>query len=168
MCESIGILASGVFEDLNSPATTSVVAISGWLISNVGRLNTLLNTNYEVISGCIAPELGLEEQAIYREVFTVKYYDRQVQANLGAAAYDASIVQVTEGNRTIRITDRNELAKSFVSLRRDAQGTLSDLIALYKINRSQARQVTDDCDDEMLGTNPRLAGNYYRGYYDLD
>ena len=63
----LGQLASGIYSsefDSDSSAA-NYSQISGWLSENLGLLNTLINTDFSGQN----PSLGLEEQAIYKEVY---------------------------------------------------------------------------------------------------
>jgi len=171
---NIADVADEIFRDLGCPNNTSISPITFWLVRNVGKLNTLLYTNYSGVSGVIVPELGASEAAIYKDLFKVNYWQRQVDSNAGAAAWDASVIQVTEGNRTIRVTDRNNIANTFLKLKTEAQKDLMQLIAMYKINAATPQEVSDGTEPGFgFGIDGPLEGygydaSTYRGFYDLE
>lgn len=140
-------IADEIYAELDSPSDTSPTAIAAWLVANIGQLNTLLNLEVTVESGQFVPELGLDEKDIFKQLYFVKYYDRKVNSNLGAASMDAGILEITEGNRTVRMVNRNEVSKVFGSQKREAYELLLELVNFYKINRSGPRQVIDGEDD---------------------
>ena len=63
----IGTLASGIFKyDFDSDvAEATVEYVSGWMQNNIGELNSLIYTCYSGTD----PGFGLEESAIYRQIF---------------------------------------------------------------------------------------------------
>lgn len=170
---NINAFASGIWNDLNQPSITSPTAIAWWLYYNVGRLNTMIYTNYSGVSGSIVPDMGPAEASIYKDIYIVKFWERMVNSNVGAAAWDASVIQVTEGNRTIKVTDRNNIAKTCLAAKDSAQKDLMQLIALYKINAATPYEVSDGIEPFWgFGINGPLEGyGYddanYRGAYDL-
>lgn len=80
----VGDLANEIFEyeyDAD-PALSNEVRISGWLDSNVGKLNSRIHTEFCTLSGhFVAPEelaysFGYEEAAIYTQMHMVNYYSK--------------------------------------------------------------------------------------------
>src|SRR5215216_5047423 len=127
---TVADIADELFRELGEPEDISVPSIAFWLTTNIGQLNTLLNLNVAVGTDSeFSPTLSDAEKDIFKQLYTVTYYSRRVSANLGAAGYDSSILEVTEGNRTTRLVNRNEVAKSFQTLKRDEQNYLELLVS---------------------------------------
>ena len=61
---------------------TNPAYIASWLISNLGRLNVLLNKNYSVINNDFSPKMNNEEFAIFSYFYLVNYYDKMVRKAL--------------------------------------------------------------------------------------
>ena len=86
MANLVGQLASGIIEyDFDyitgTEAETEGQKVSGWLLTNIGQLNTLIYTtfysgdlNNEVVTGVSNP-WKQEEQAIYTQIYLNDYYN---------------------------------------------------------------------------------------------
>jgi len=136
-------VATGIYDDLGQPSGTSLTYISGWLVANVGKLNTLINTCYSGVSGCIEPELGLEETSIYREVFFNQYYSRKASENLSAIATD-SWIEIKDEESSIRRASKADVAKSYLTLRDSSWSNLNNLVTSYRLNKAVPQQVVGD------------------------
>lgn len=160
-------IADEIYRELDQPDDVTVPSLAFWLSTNIGQLNTLLNLNTVVGENeQFEPELTIEESAIFKQIYILNYYSRKIRSNLGEAGYTAT--SVTEGDRSVRVVSKNEIAKSYHSLRKDSQLELATLVASYKINHAVPRQVLESMDDEYAGTDPFLAYPNSRSYYDLD
>lgn len=136
-------LAEELFYELSEPTDTSVPAILFWLTSNIGRLNNLLDTEYSIVSNEASPELGDSEGVIYKLLYMMHYYTRQINKNLGAAAY-VSISEVKEGNRTVKRTNKTEIAKNYRGVVTDLNDDLMAQVLNYKMNRADPASIIVD------------------------
>ncbi len=118
------------FGDLNETTDTSIVKILAWLQAHLGDLNNLIATSYEQNGNDAAPELGLDEAAIFSMIYLNKYYQRQMNSNLGASSYD--ILEVKEADTTIRLQNRNEIAKNYRLIANDIRDSLNKMVEYYK------------------------------------
>lgn len=162
----IGLYASGTFEGLGSPSGLgiSVSWISGWFAGNVGRLNVLIETNYQTVSGFIIPALSNVEVAIFDEMFANNYYTRLMSNNLGASAYDWS--EVSEEGSTVRRVSKNEIAKTYMQLVKNTDENIKDLVGHYRRNKAKPLSVTGDDDILTLPSNSTYSAYFpYMGYY---
>ena len=75
-CEYVGIIASGIWNDIGSPTSITISAISGRLLTSgfLGQLDAINQTCHFIDSGCIYPLLVGEEIAIYEEIYKANYY----------------------------------------------------------------------------------------------
>jgi hypothetical protein len=135
-------IISGIYDDINDPTSVTSGYISGWLVNNVGRLNNNILTSYTGVSGDITPELGQEESDIYKQLFFINYYSRQIISSLGAGGVDP-VVEVTDDGSSIRVLNKNELAKTYIQLKKQSQETLDLLIAVYKQTQSPPTQIIE-------------------------
>jgi hypothetical protein len=133
-------LARNIFMELGEPTDISIPSISFWLISNIGQLNNLIDEEFTIESSQIVPEISDNQGVIFAKLYEIYYIKRQVKANLGAAAY-SSVTEVREGNRTVRVTSKNEIAKTYQLTLRDVQDELDQLLLSYKMNQARPRQV---------------------------
>ena len=109
-------------------ATTG--AISGWLEANLGRLNSLIYTNY---SGSGA-DLDLEAQSIHKELYLYHYYTKQSRNSLrGITRSTGEILSISDQNNSITFVNRNEVSKVYRGLASDSQGRIDRLVAHYNI-----------------------------------
>ncbi len=129
------ILATEVYEELSSPDDISPSSVTTWLATNLGQLNSLLLTSYDLTddSSEITPELGVDEKAIFKKIYIINYYSRQIRSNLGAAAYTLTSVE-EDGFKVVK-ANRNEIAKTFMSLKRAEMDELQKFLLGYKSKR---------------------------------
>ena len=133
--------------------------ISGWLFTNLGLLNTLLNTNFSGEN----PNLGLEEKAIYTELYLQNYYNKQARNVLRGIASSTSssdnITMVADGDNKIMFGNKNEVAKTYKDLARVSKEKLDNLITKYNIYGSKPLQVVGY--DSKLFIPPDLQPSSY-------
>ena len=165
---TVGQLSSGIWEDLGQPTTPSAIYISGWIGSDrgLGKLNVLLGREFIVdASGAFAgttydagdsvrtydagdfyPALGNVEAAIYAEIYKYDFYDKKIRDTLNgifdatSAAVDWS--ELTEGDTTIKRSNRSEVAKTYRGMQQDSRLELNRLVGYYRQNRALPSQVT--------------------------
>ncbi len=147
-------VADEIFRELGEPDDITIPTVSFWLTSNVGSFSGLLNTDIIIVNSEFSPELTNEQKDIYKNVYTIYYWTRQVNKNLGAAAYD-SFSQIKEGDRTVIRTNKNEIAKSFTTLMRAAKDDLDKKLLLYRQriqNTDVVSMVNPINDEDIIGT----------------
>lgn len=166
---SVGLLASGIWDDLNQPETPSINYISGWIGTDraIGKLNLLINTDFIIDNqgvyentefdaggysgvyqkGDFYPALGNTEAAILAEIYKYSYYDLKIRDVLNGIFASGSAVdwnELTEGDTTIRRSNRNEVAKTYRGLQSDSKDDLKRLVDYYRSNISGPSQITLD------------------------
>ena len=143
-------IASQIYLDLSEPDDISVPAIAYWLQTSIGKINTLLDTSYvyDETTGNFSPQLGTAEAEIYKKMYEVNFYGRQFRKNTGAAAHSEEVIEIKEGNRTVKAINKNEIAKNYLAAQKEANKELTDLIQSYRMNAADPRQtlVVDDHD----------------------
>lgn len=124
--------ATKAWRELAEDSSTSIPAINYWLRDNVGSLNNLIHTDYtiNVSNGQISPELGYNEEVIFKKMFHIHFWDLKIRSVLGAASTD-SVIEVTSNGATVRRLNRNELSKTYLSAKKMAVDELDVLIAGY-------------------------------------
>lgn len=124
-------ISDELFRELNQPSELSIAAIAFWLQTNIGLLNTELGTSYtlsdakEIVDG--TTEIDINTAAIYKKLYLIHYYDRKIQENLGASSV-SSLLEVGSDGATVRKVNKNEIAKTYVSMRKQAREELDTLI----------------------------------------
>lgn len=136
----IGDLASGIFttEFDSNTGMASISSISGWLQHNLGLLNVYLNTDFTGTD----PAFADEEKAIFTNLYMGHYYSRQAQNVLRNIATDNNgLLEVTEGDTTIRLTNKNEISKTYRSLSRDYYEEAKKLTHSYTMYQAEPQQI---------------------------
>lgn len=140
---SVGEFASGVWEELGSPASPSIYSISGWFENHIGKLNILLDSCYTVCSGIFSPPLGNTESSLLRNIYEVDYFQQQTYKAINGIM-DGTVPdwsRLTEADSTIVRSNRSELIKTFKALKKEAQMEVDKLVGYYKENLSTPIQV---------------------------
>jgi hypothetical protein len=139
----IAQLAQNLFETEFDSDTTAVSYnyIFSWMKENLGLLNTLINTSFTGED----PDMGMEAEAIYKDLFLYNYYNKQARNVLrGITATSNSgdnILQVSDGDNSITFVNRNEVTKVYRDLAKDSKIRLDALVAKYNIYASKPLQV---------------------------
>lgn len=139
-------ISGEIYDELDDPTDITSASILSWLQENIGKLNNALTTTYQVVGGDTDSPLGDIESSIYKMMYMVRYYNRQLMANLGAAAYDSAIIELTEGNRNVRKVSKNEIAKIWRMLKNDTQAELDAMIQSYQFSNSNPNVVVTNSD----------------------
>ena len=84
-----------------------------------------------------------EEASILKKMYTVHYYDQQIRTTVGAASSDPIVEVASDGSR-VRKINKNELSKTYVSLKKEEYSELKDLINAYKLRKASPVQVAGD------------------------
>jgi uncharacterized protein YacL (UPF0231 family) len=114
--------------------------IEAWLESNLGQLNSLINTSY---SG-IGAELDLESSALYKEMYMSNYYKKQSRNALRGLVGDSNgsdILSLRDGNSAVTFTNKNEVAKVYKSLAQDCEEKINKLAHQYNMYQSEPLQL---------------------------
>ena len=155
----VGNLATGIFKyDFGSDKTEATVDyISGWLQHNMGELNTLVYTCYSGAS----PGFGVEEQAIYRQIFLKNHYAKLSRNVLRGITTDSSSessgsselltsewTEIRDGDSVIKRTAqmatpavKAATSRVYQQFSTNAEVTLKDLLQSYNSYKSAPRQV---------------------------
>lgn len=132
------------YGELQETTNTSISKIVAWLLAHVGDLNDHIGSSYQVSGNDITPELGDSESIILNYLYLLNYYNRQIQSNLGASAYDWS--EVKEGDSSVRRVSRNEIAKTYKTLASDTKDYLVKLIEAYKRHHCISASIHSNID----------------------
>jgi len=162
-------LASGCWDEIGQPTAISVGYISGWFINNIGKLNNAIITAYSGVGDTgnnintgIDPCLGDAESDIFKELYKVQYYDRQVNSFLGAAAL-SPWTEIKDDVSSIRRISQNDIAKTYVSLRKEAQENLNNMIFAYQRNHANTVVVNMGSPAEVIPWQQANSINQDRG-----
>jgi hypothetical protein len=167
MTTKIVDVADEVYRELGEPADISIASVAYWLRTNIGKLNVLLNKPYlisdatlEIYSSDEAKDpFGINEKGIFKKIYTVYYYERLFRNALGAASTD-SVIDISQNGFSARKINKNELAKTYSELKKQADIELKMLLDKYEINEVAPLQVAGD--DTVEGVSyPYTYGSSY-------
>lgn len=146
-------IAAEIFSELGSPCENTTTSISYWLRSRIGDLNTKIYTNFAAptngstalsqTNDGVTSLMAEDEKSIFKQIYFIKYYEKAIRDNLGAASLDP-IQEISSDGARIKKLNRNELSKSYLQLKQQAVDELNRLVADYKINHARATQVAGD------------------------
>ena len=151
-------IADEIFREAGEPTAYSIASISYWVRANIGRLNSHINTFFEIDSttheiiqktdekndgALVEKEITIDEGAILKRMFLIHYYDREIRTNITNAGTD-TIVQVTDQGSTVRKINKNEVVKSLTTLKKQEYDEMRALISDYRRAEFRPRQVVGD------------------------
>lgn len=139
---AISGLATKIFQTEFESDTGAVPRsyIQAWLESNLGLLNTRINTSY---SGSSA-ELDLESSAIYKEMYMSHYYRKQSRNALRGLVGNsdgADVLSIRDGNSSVSFVNKNEVSKVYKSLADDCDSKVEKLAHQYNMYQSEPLQL---------------------------
>jgi hypothetical protein len=158
----ISDLADSIYNsefDADSQAI-NLSSIQAWLEENLGLLNTLINTSYEGLN----PGMGLEEKAIYKQIYLYNYYSKQsrnVLRGIVSSTSSDNVLMVADGDNRIQFANKNEIGKTFRDLARDVKQTLDNMVAKYNIYAAKPLQVggIEAGSEEIIEDLPAIVEN---------
>ena len=156
----IGTFATGIFKyDFDSDKSEGTVEyISGWLLNNIGELNSLIYTCYSGED----PGMGLEETSIFRQIFLKNHYaklSRNVLRGISVSSSSESEgsselltsewTEIRDGDSVIKRTAqmatpavKASTSRIYQQFATDAEVTLKDLLYSYNSYKAAPRQVS--------------------------
>jgi hypothetical protein len=109
-------------------------------VENLGLLNTLINTSFSGQD----PNLGLEEKAIYKQLYLYNYYNKQarnVLRGIISTTSNDNLIMVADGDNKIQFANKSEVGKTYKDIAKDNKATLDNLVAKYNIYNARPLQV---------------------------
>ena len=146
MSISITDLASTIWmNELNETSQTSIPEIAYWIRNvGIGKLNNLILTSFTIDTDTLevlpTTSFGLDEATILIQLYMIKYFQLQSNNFLGAVGVN-DVIEYDESGMLIRKLNRNELAKTWLSLKNQAGEDLKDLINGYRIARATPKSI---------------------------
>jgi len=123
-----------------------------------GALGLSVSGNNGTSSSPAIVAIQPEEASILKKMYVVHYYDQQIRSTVGAASTDPIVEVASDGSR-VRKINKNELSKTYISLKKEEYSELTDLINAYKLRKASPVQVAGD--DTVAG---RYSINYGGSY----
>jgi len=153
-------IADELINELGNPTTISLQSVSFWLRSNIGALSNYVNEDFTLNSTSLDIEktvsgekvsIDEDEKDILKKMYHIHYYDVLLRSTLGAAGTD-SVVEIQTDDTRVRKINKNELSKTYISLKKLEQEELTNLINGYKQKKSSPVQIAGD--DTVKGRYP--------------
>ena len=174
MTNKIVDISDEIYRELGEPSDLSIASVAFWLRTNIGKLNVLLNKPYlinettlEIYSSDETKDpFGINEKTIFKKIYTLYYYERLFRNALGAASTD-SVIEIDQNGFRAKRVNKNELAKTYSELKKQADAELKILLDKYDINEVTPLQVVGD--DTIGGVDGpfKYGSSYIRNIDDL-
>ena len=142
-------IADEVHRELGSPTTLSIPAISFWVRTNIGSMNNHLNSTFDInatsfeIEDEAGNQISQHEVSIIKKMYHIHHYDGKLRDVLSTATTD-SVVRLASDGSSIQKINKNEQAKTYLSLRNILSTELSAIVSNYKNRDIQPLQVAGD------------------------
>ncbi len=157
---SVIVISEEIYRSLGEPSDLSAGAIGLWLRDNIGSLSNLILKDFSIdttSNNQIIPELSETEKSIFKKLYLIHYYTVFISKNLGAASFD-SVIEVDSDGAKIRLTNKNEIAKTYIQLRNLETEDLDKLVIGYKLSTGTPLAIHGD--DTQSG--PSFISSDYR------
>lgn len=134
MTITLSDLSLQIYDEL-SDTDFSSASILSWLQANLGKLNDLITTTYILDnSNEASPLLNIEEAAVFKLLYFIKYCDLKIRSNLGAAGIE--FIELSSDKGTVRRASKTTVAEQYRLYRNTVKEDLDTLVDLYKRNKS--------------------------------
>lgn len=153
-------IANKFYTDLDSPTDLSLVSLSFWIRNNLGALNSRLLTSWSVDIDTLEvkdennDEINDDAVSVYFQMYLVFYYDKKYRSNL-TTMNNNMLISVKDNARSVTYTNRNEIGKTILQAKKQAEDELDKLAKGYKMKLAVPRQVIGD-DSALVDTLPSL------------
>lgn len=125
-------IASELFSELGEPEDINIPVIAYWLRTNLGRLSAYSCTSFTIDSNFeITPDLTHTEKDILKTLYVIYRYGVLIRKNLGEASI-SSLIEVDSDGSKIRRTSKNDIAKTYIEVKKMAEDDLKMLLNDYK------------------------------------
>ena len=165
MTTKIVDISDELFNELGEPDDISIASVAFWLRTNVGSLNVLLNKDYSINGSTLEIEsinnsFTISEKSIFKKLYIIHYYDRQLRKTLNSISLD-SVVSISDEGSSVTKVNKNELSKTFSSIKKQEMLELKELLNKYELNEVAPLQVAGDDTIPGLSTEGDQSVNIY-------
>ena len=152
-------IAQEIYEELGEPSDLSISAIAAWVRRNIGGLNNMINATFSLDSSTleISPNLSDMEKYIFKKMYSVYFFDLRIKSTGSLATTD--FITIKDDIGSVQKANKNEILKSYISVRKQEYDELKDLVTQYKSNNSSPLQVAGD--DTIQGVYDPLYRNAF-------
>ncbi len=155
-------MALGIWKsELNEDSSTSIPSLSAYFRYNIGDLNNLLGTCYRLDSITLeivdenAVEISSQAAMIYKYIYLISFYTRQIRANLGVGGVSQSLSVQSDGG-VVRLVDKTQISKLYLQLRKDLIDQLKNLVNRYKFRHDGGNPKQIEGDDVFVSQSSFL------------
>jgi len=141
-------LASGIVETEFDSDTgiATVVAVSGWLYENLGKLNTYIYTDFAGYTATgVYGQIDTEAQNILKELYLNNYYNKEARNALrgivSSSVSGDNVLSLKDGESAVTFVNRNEVSKVYRGLASDSMDNIVRMAGQYNIYQAQPRQL---------------------------
>lgn len=141
-------IANEIYIDSGSPTATSIPAIAFWIRGKVGEINNLLIEEFVIsdayeITRADGTEISIEAVSIIKKLYKIYDYEVQIRTHMNALLTD-SVLEVSDQGSSVKRVNRNEVSKTFASLKNSETTALNKLVQDYRNRAAQPGQIVGD------------------------
>lgn len=164
---SVTGLASEIISGLYGPSDINTTTVQYWVRNNLGQLNVALYADFALDGSGDAQTITGEYPSwsdqigdIYKKMYEIHYYRKQIMTILPAGSTN-QIMEVNSDGARIKMVNKSEIAKTYKSLKNEAEEQLDFMVASYNMGRAGTRQVAGDDIFNSYGSISS-SENYYK------
>lgn len=159
-------LASEIISGLYGPSDINTATVEYWVKNNLGQLNVALYGNFALsgsgndlmITGD-SPCWSNQVDDIYKKMYEIHYYRKQIMTILPAGSPN-QIQEVNSDGARIKMVNKSEIAKTYKSLKNEAEEQLDYMISSFNMGQAGTKQVAGD--DIFTSFGSMYNDNYFR------
>lgn len=137
-------IANEIYMELGEPSTLSIPPIAFWLRTNIGNLNSKINSSYDLDSTFeITPVITHKEKDIIKKMYLIHHYDVKLRESLGAASTD-TWVEISSDGTSVRRVNKIQQSQTYQVAKKTEIEELNKLVSSYKVSESAPIQVAGD------------------------
>lgn len=169
-------IADEIYRELGEVTSLSIPAIAFWVRTNIGALNSFINTTYSINTTTleleqtvtdttgteVTLEIGEEERAILKKMYMVHHYDRQIRSNITTLESD-TVISVSDDGSSVTKVNRNEINRVFYQIKKQEHDELRELINAFKLSKAIPIQIAgnDTVEGRYSLSIDRLGGSLF-------
>lgn len=162
---SVTGIASDILSGLYDPQDLNTYTTEYWVRNNLGDLNIAVHANYalsgsgdsQIITGD-SPVWDDRVGDIYKKMHEISYYRKQIMSILPAGSNNQVLELNSDGAR-IKLVNKSEIAKTYRSLKKDAEEELADMISTFNMSQCGPSQIAGD---DIFVAYSNISSNYNR------
>lgn len=128
---TIDDIADEIYRELDFPSDLTRSDIAHWIHSNLGKLNTLLQTSYALDEDGVtfSESLPLEVKDIFKQIYFISFYDQRIIQGIVLA--EDGFAEITSHDATIVFENQISTTESYLAEKKGAMDRLKKMIFGY-------------------------------------